>query len=204
MQPQEIATSTYQNTHPPMGDVTSWLRSSTTNEQSQERVYRLLYQDLRSMALRRLRSEREGHTLSATALVNELFVKFAGSTAIEWENRTHFFAVAARAMRSILVDHARARNRKKRGGGARHVSFKEESFLSQQRAEELVRLDAALVELGKRNGRLSTVVDCRYFSGMSLQETACALEVSTMTVKRDWTKAKAFLIREMGRGLSEN
>lgn len=155
----------------------------------------LVYDELRRIAHRYVRREREGHTLQTTALVNEAFVRLAGAEKIAWQNRAHFFAVTAQVMRHILIDYARRRHYTKHGGQARQVSLADAAAMSQQRAAELVSLDEALDQLAKLDPRKSRVVELRYFGGLSLEETAEVLRVSPMTVRRDWRAAKAWLYK---------
>jgi RNA polymerase sigma factor (TIGR02999 family) len=157
----------------------------------------LVYEELRRIAHRYVGRERDGHTLQTTALVNEAYVRLAGGQKIEWQNRAHFFAVTAQVMRRILIDHARCRHYVKRGGEAQRVSFDDAALMSPERAAELVALDEALNELAKLDARKSRVVELRYFGGLSLEETADVLEVSVMTVRRDWRAAKAWLYRAL-------
>jgi RNA polymerase sigma-70 factor (ECF subfamily) len=157
----------------------------------------LVYDELRRIAHRYVRREREGHTLQTTALVNEAFVRLAGAEKIAWQNRAHFFAVTAQVMRRILIDYARRRHYAKHGGEARQVSFEEAAAMSRERAAELVMLDEAMDQLAKLDPRKSSVVELRYFGGLSLEETAEVLQVSPMTVRRDWRAAKAWLFRRM-------
>jgi len=148
-----------------------------------------------------VRRERDGHTLATTALVNEAYVRLAGFQQVTWENRSHFFAVSARVMRHILIDYARRNHYAKRGGGLQRVSFDgaaaEASLMSPVRAAELIALDEALEEFAKLDTRKSQVVELRYFGGLTLEETADVLQVSLMTVRRDWRAAKAWLFRRM-------
>jgi RNA polymerase sigma factor (TIGR02999 family) len=164
-----------------------------------DRLMPLVYEELRRMANHYMRNERKGHTLQTSALVNEVYLRLVDHENIEWQNRAHFFGVAAQAMRRILVDHARTRNYQKRGGGAQQVSLDEAATLTEDRAAELIALDEALQELAKMDERKSRVVELRYFGGLSLEETAEALGVSIPTVTRDWNTAKAWLMREMTR-----
>jgi RNA polymerase sigma-70 factor (ECF subfamily) len=157
----------------------------------------LVYDELRRIAHRYVQRERNGHTLETTALVNEAYLRLAGQRKIEWQNRAHFFAVTAQVMRHILIDHARRRQYAKHGGGARLVSLEEAETMSQERASELLALDEALDELAKLDARKSRVVELRYFGGLDLEETADVLEVSVMTVRRDWRVAKAWLFRRL-------
>jgi RNA polymerase sigma-70 factor (ECF subfamily) len=157
----------------------------------------LVYDELRRIAHRYMQSEREGHTLQTTALVNEAYLRLEDQHRIEWQNRAHFFAVTAQVMRHILIDHARKRHYAKRGGEGQQVPLEEAVLMSQPRAAELVALDEALDELAKLDLRKSRVVELRYFGGLSLEETAEVLEISPMTVRRDWRVAKAWLYRRM-------
>lgn len=162
-----------------------------------EKLTPLIYDELRRIAHRYVQRERNGHTLETTALVNEAYLRLAGQKQIEWQNRSHFFAVTAQVMRHILIDHARRRRFLKHGGDAQQVSLSHAAMMSEQRAAELVTLDEALDELAKLDGRKSRVVELRYFGGLSLEETAEVLEVSLMTVRRDWRAAKAWLFRRI-------
>ena len=163
-----------------------------------DRLTPLVYDELRRIAHRYVRRERDGHTLETTALVNEAYVRLAGSKNIAWESRSHFFAATAQVMRHVLIDHARRRLYAKRGGDARHVALDDAvSEMTEQRADELIVLDEALAELAKFDTRKARVVEMRYFGGLSLEETAEALSISLMTVRRDWRAAKAWLFRRM-------
>jgi RNA polymerase sigma factor (TIGR02999 family) len=159
----------------------------------------IVYDELRRIAHRYVRRERDGHTLATTALVNEAYVRLAGFQQVTWENRSHFFAVSARVMRHILIDYARRGHYAKRGGGLQRVSFEsaaaEASLMSPARAAELIALDEALDEFAKLDPRKSQVVELRYFGGLTLEETADVLKVSLMTVRRDWRAAKAWLYK---------
>ncbi|MBS1791365.1 MAG: sigma-70 family RNA polymerase sigma factor [Acidobacteria bacterium] len=159
----------------------------------------LVYEELRRMANYYMRNERQGHTLQTSALVNEAYLRLVDHENIQWQNRSHFFGLAAQAMRRILVDHARSRNYQKRGGGAEQVSLDEAATLAEDRAAELIALDEALQELAKFDQRKSRIVEMRYFGGLSGEEVAEALGVSTATVSRDWETAKAWLLRELSR-----
>jgi RNA polymerase sigma factor (TIGR02999 family) len=157
----------------------------------------LVYDELRRIAHRYVRRERNGHTLGTTALVNEAYLRLAEQKKIEWQNRSHFFAVTAQVMRHILIDHARRRHYAKHGGELQRVSLSEAEVMSPERARELLALDEALAELAKMDLRKSRVVELRYFGGLGLEETADVLEISVMTVRRDWRAAKAWLFRRM-------
>jgi RNA polymerase sigma factor (TIGR02999 family) len=164
-----------------------------------DRLTPLVYDEIRRIAHRYVQREREGQTLQTTALVNEAYIRLAGATNIAWQNRAHFYAVTAQMMRRILIDHARRRQYIKHGGEAQRVAFElaisEVEVMSQPRAAELLALDEALDELAKLDSRKSRVVELRYFGGLSLEETAEVLEVSQMTVRRDWRAAKAWLYK---------
>jgi RNA polymerase sigma-70 factor, ECF subfamily len=164
-----------------------------------DRLTPLVYDELRRIAHRYVQRERNGQTLETTALVNEAYLRFVGGQKIDWQNRAHFFAVTAQVMRHILIDHARGRRYMKRGGQVQQVSFEEASMMTEVRAAELVALDEALNELSKLDPRKSRVVELRYFGGLSLEETAGVLEVSVMTVRRDWRAAKAWLYKAVKR-----
>ena len=157
----------------------------------------LVYDELRRIAHRYVQRERNGHTLGTTALVNEAYLRLAGQKKIEWQNRAHFFAVTAQVMRHILIDHARRRHYAKHGGDMQRISLAEAGLMSWERARELVELDSALDELAKIDLRKSRVVELRYFGGLGLEETADVLQISVMTVRRDWRAAKAWLYRRM-------
>jgi RNA polymerase sigma factor (TIGR02999 family) len=161
------------------------------------RLFPLVYDELRAMARRVLRGERADHTLSATALVHEAYLKLVQLDRIGWEGRAHFFGVCAPLMRRILISHARARNADKRGGGADMATLDDALVAAQARPAELVALDEALTRLAEMSPRQARVVECRFFAGMDIEETATALGVSPATVKREWTIARAWLNREL-------
>ena len=165
-----------------------------------ERLTPLIYDELRRIAHRYAQRERNGHTLQTTALVNEAYLRLAGAEKPDWQDRSHFFAVTAQVMRHILIDHARRRRYLKHGGAAQHVSLEEACLMADDRAEELVHLDEALKDLSRLDPRKTQVVELRYFGGLSLAETADALGISQMTVRRDWRAAKAWLFRRMKDG----
>jgi len=142
--------------------------------------------------------ERSGHTLQATALVNEAFLRLDGVKEVNWQNRGHFLAMAARLMRRILVDHARARQYLKRGGGTARIEFDEMSVAAVEPGPQIVALDEALTVLAERDERQSRIVELRFFGGLTVEETAAVLEISPETVMRDWTLAKAWLFGELG------
>jgi RNA polymerase sigma factor (TIGR02999 family) len=158
----------------------------------------LVYQELHRLAHRRLRRER-GHTLQTTALIHEAYLRLIEQKEAQWQNRAHFFAVAAQMMRRILVDHARARQSRKRGGSARQVSLDEALEVSNERAAEVIALDAALAALSEFDERKSRMVELRFFGGLSIEETAEVLGVSPGTVMRDWTLTKSWLQRTISK-----
>ena len=162
-----------------------------------DRLIPLVYKDLRRMAGYYMRRRRPGDTLQTSALINEAYLRLAEHKNMRWQNRAHFFGVAAQAMRRILVDHARARYAAKREGGHLKVSFDQAADVGQQRAADLIALDDALNELSEFDSRKSRIVELRYFGGLSVEETAQVLEVSPVTVKREWRAAKLWLLRAM-------
>src|SRR5690606_16048081 len=178
--------------------VTTWLhRLRDGDPQALDRVLPLVYDELRALARSQLRNERSAHTLNATALVHEAFLRLNQREQLEPADRGHFFAIAAQAMRRVLIDHARSRNRIKRGGGQRAITLDEGAFLTDEAAEELVALDQALERLAAANERAARVVEQRFFAGLTLEETAAVLGVSLKTVQRDWILARAWLRKEI-------
>jgi RNA polymerase sigma factor (TIGR02999 family) len=163
----------------------------------------LVYADLRRLAAWQLQTERPEHTLQPTALVHEAYLKLAGQNPVDWRNKAHFFALAARIMRHILVDHARGRQRDKRGGARINVTLDEALELSHPNEPGLVELDEALNTLASQDTRKSRIVELRYFGGLSIEETAGLLGVSPATVRREWTLAKAWLRHELSKGLGD-
>jgi len=159
----------------------------------------LVYDELRRLARRQMAGESKRHVLQPTALVNEAFLRLVDIHQIQWRNRAHFFAMAARLMRRILVEHARARAFQKRGGGAVHVTFDENVMTPADMSPGLLALDDALEALGLVHERKARVVELRYFGGLSVEETGAVLEVSAETVMRDWKFAKTWLLRELSR-----
>ena len=161
-----------------------------------DRLTPIVYDELRRLASRYMRSERTGHSLQTTALVNEAYMRLVDYKSMQWQNRAHFFAVSAQLMRRILVDHARRHNLK-RGGGVQHVSFEDTAEVGGDRAADLVALDDAMHALARIDPRKVQVVEMRFFGGLSVEETAEVLKVSPVTVMRDWNTAKAWLYREL-------
>jgi len=164
-----------------------------------DRLTPLIYDELRRIAHRYVRRERNGDTLQTTALVNEAYLRLIGLDAPQWESRTHFFAIAARLMRQVLVDYARRRRAGKRGGGACKVPLADATGVSPRQDVDVVALNDALEVLAKIDPRQSQVVELRFFAGLSLQEISAALQIAPATVQRDWTAARAWLHREMSK-----
>ena len=173
---------------------------SCGNKGALDQLIPLVDAELRRLAHQYMRQERPGHTLQTTALVNEAYLRLIDQRHVHWQNRAHFFGIAAQLMRRILVDYARNRRYAKRGGGALRVSLDEAAMESQERAVELIALDEALQNLAAIDPRRSQVVELRFFGGLSIEETAEVLKTSRNTVIRDWTMAKAWLYREIGKG----
>lgn len=163
-----------------------------------DRLLPMVYDDLRRIARSQLRRIRPGETLNTTALVHEAYVKLVDQAKVPWGDRSHFFGIAARAMRQIIVDYARERGAQKRGGGKHHVPLDENQIAIEEQAEMLLALDTALDRLNALSERLTRVVECRFFGGLTEEETATTLGVSKRTVQRDWIKAKGWLRKEMG------
>jgi RNA polymerase sigma factor (TIGR02999 family) len=180
------------------GEITRLLgRLRAGDKEAESRLVPLIYGRLHSMADRYMRCERPDHTLQATALLNEAYVQLVGQEK-DWHNRTHFFAVAAQLMRRILIDHARSRRTQKRGGVSERIQLDALPMLIDDRAERLLALDDALSRLEAWDPRLSRVVELRFFGGLTEAEAAEALGISSRTVKRDWSMAKAWLYTEIG------
>jgi RNA polymerase sigma factor (TIGR02999 family) len=167
---------------------------------ARDELFALVYDQLRGIAHNALRAEHTDHTLGTTGLVHEAYLKLVDQTRAEWTDRKQFFAVASVAMRRILVDYARRHAAGKRGGNRRPVTLDEEIMSVDDRADTLVALDEALGRLGEVDGRLVRVVECRFFAGLTEEETADVLGVTARTVRRDWVKAKGWLYQELGGG----
>ncbi len=162
-----------------------------------EQLMPMVYQELRRMASRRLAVERQNHTLDSVALVHEAYLRLIDQRSVNWQNRAHFFAIAARLMRRILVDYARARKVAKRGGGMLNVSLTGSEAALATSASEMIEVDQALTRLAAIDPRKCEVVELRFFAGLSIEETACILHISVNTVARDWNVARAWLHREL-------
>ncbi len=181
-------------------EITLWLHEwSLGKENALDSLMPIVYAELHRQATNYLRRERIGHTLQATALINEAYLKLIDQREVNWKNRAHFFGIAAQAMRRILVDHAKARHRNKRGGNAEKLPIEAAEFAVSRNAAsvDLIALDEALTRLALLDERQSKVVELRFFSGMSVEETAEALGVSPATVKNEWRTAKAWLFQEL-------
>jgi RNA polymerase sigma factor (TIGR02999 family) len=172
---------------------------SNGDRQALEKLTPLVYDELRRLAARYLRQERAGHTLQSTALVHEAYMKLVGQNNVQWQNRAHFFGIAAQMIRRILVDYARARKADKRGSGAEKLSLDEAIALPGGQDLDLVALDDALEGLAKIDARQSRLVELRFFAGLTIEETAEVMQMSLATAKRDWVAAKAWLSREVRR-----
>jgi len=162
-----------------------------------DRLIPVVYEDLSCIARRHLRGEREGHTFDTAALVHESYLHLVHRPGDAWQNRAQFFAVASKVMRRILVDYARRRRARKRGGDQVRVSWQPGFGAEERDLDEILSLDEALSSLSERDSRLGDVVDCRFFGGMTSDETAHALGVSRRTIERDWTRARAYLYRQL-------
>ncbi len=167
------------------------------NRAAESQLVPLVYGELRGLAARYMRQERPDHTLQPTALVHEAYLRLMEQRQIDWQSRAHFYAVAAQLMRRILVDHARARRAGKRGGSHHKVSLEEAADIRHHQSVDLIGLDDALERLARWDTRQSRIVELRFFGGLSIEETAEVLGVSTRTVKREWTVARAWLYGEL-------
>jgi RNA polymerase sigma factor (TIGR02999 family) len=184
----------------PSNQITDLLaRWSEGESAAREKLVPLVYNQLRRVARHCLAGERPDHTLQSAALVHETYLRLVGHEEVRWDDRVHFFAVAAQLMRRVLVDHARKRRAMKRGGEAITLTLDEHLAPGKQRSLDVVALDDALTALSRMNPQQSQVVEMRFFSGLSIEETARALGTSPATVKRDWSLARAWLYRELAR-----
>ncbi|HKK07688.1 MAG TPA: ECF-type sigma factor [Gemmatimonadota bacterium] len=180
------------------GEITELLEAWGSGERDAlDRLMPLVYDDLRAIAHQRLRLERPDHTLDTTAIVHEAYLKLVDQDAATWKDRAHFFAVSARVIRNLLVDYARERKTAKRGGGAVLLPLDARLAGEQPRTMELLALDEAMTALGRRDARLERVVECRFFGGMTMKETAETLGVSLSTAERAWRRARAHLYRAL-------
>src|SRR5947209_19331188 len=183
----------------PGGDVTRLLAQVREGDQhAAEELIPLIYNDLRRMAGACMRRERPDHTLQTTALVNEAYIRLSGGDAAQWQNRPHFFAIAAHTMRQVLLDYARRRHANKRGGSsARKVDIDDQLFISEDKLEDVIAIDQALDRLASIDARQSRLVELRFFRGLSVEEAAEVMGLAAITIKREWRSAKAWLNREL-------
>jgi RNA polymerase sigma factor (TIGR02999 family) len=188
-----------QPTHSPQEITHLLIEWSNGSRDALEQLFPLVYEELRRLAHRYMSRERRGHTLQTTAVVNEAYLRLIDQKHVQWQNRAHFFAIAAQMMRRILITHAQSHAYAKRGGGAPRVSLDEAAIMSDERAGELLALDDALMGLTAIDPRRSQVVELRYFGGLSNEEIAEVLKISLNTVTRDWNVARAWLYREMSK-----
>jgi len=185
-----------QNSHEVTQLLIQW---SNGDKAALDKLMPLIYEELRQLARHYMNRERAGHTLQTTALVNEAYLRLINRKQVHWQNRAHFFAIAAHLMRSILVDHARSHAYAKRGGGARKIALDEALAVSQQRAADVVALDDALKRLAEIGRQQSRIVELQFFGGLTIEETAEVLGLSPATIKREWSTAKAWLYHELNR-----
>ena len=179
-------------------DITRILRAwSGGDREAVDDLMPLVYDELHKVAAQYLRKQRPDHTLQPTALVNEAYLKLIDISNVSWEDRAHFFAVASQTMRHVLVDHARGRNREKRGGGAQKVSLDEAVSFAKNQEIDLLALDEAMRSLAEIDDQQSRIVELRFFGGLTVEETAVVLRISSATVKREWRIAKAWLHKRM-------
>ena len=194
-------TSVKSMSHPPIlspHEITQLLEDwSNGNQAALDKLYPLVYDELRRMARRYMIRERKDHTLQTTALINEAYLRLVAQRHVHWQNRAHFFAISAQIMRRILIDHARRHNYAKRGAGGQKISLDETAVLARNRASELLLLDEALHSLEEIDPRRSRVVELRFFGGLDNNEIAAVLKISANTVTRDWNLARAWLYQEL-------
>ena len=195
--PPETSDSRDRLTSP--GEVTQLLLEWNEGDGSAlDRLLPIVYAELHRVADNYLRRERPGHTLQATALINEAYLRLVGAQNVQWENREQFFGIAANLMRRVLVDHARGAHAVKRGGNPQNLPLDEAALVIQERDENLLLLDEALVRLAEVDSQACRIIELRYFAGLTIDETAALLKLSPTTVKREWAAARAFLHREIG------
>jgi RNA polymerase sigma-70 factor (ECF subfamily) len=189
---------------PASQDVSQLLADWSNGDQAAlDKLLPLVNVELRQLARRYMRRENPGHTLQTSALVNEAYLRLIDQKSVRWQNRAHFFVIAAQLMRRILIDHARSHHYAKRGGGALRVSLDEAAAVTEARAAELLAVDEALEKLTAMDARKGSIVELRFFGGLSLEETAEVLGISSPTVQREWRAAKAWLRRTISKGESD-
>jgi RNA polymerase sigma factor (TIGR02999 family) len=187
-------------TQPPAHEVTQLLIEwSNGDKAALDKLMPLIHEELRRLAHHYMSRERPGHTLQTTALINEAYLRLVNRKNVHWQNRAHFFAIAAQCMRSILVDHARGLAYAKRGGGGTKIPLDDTMIVSREKAAEVVALDEALVTLSELDPKQSRVVELRFFGGLTIEETAEVLDLSPATIKREWVSAKAWLFNQLNR-----
>lgn len=184
-------------------EVTVFLKAwSGGDREAADSLMALVYKEMRKLAASYLQKQRSDHTLQPTALVHEAYLKLIDASQINWQDRAHFFAVAAQTMRNILVDHARGVAADKRGGGAQKIALDEAVGLSENKEVDLIDLDEALQMLARQDETQSRIIELRFFGGLTIEETAEVLKISPATVKREWTMARAWLFRQMNSSAS--
>jgi RNA polymerase sigma factor (TIGR02999 family) len=189
---------------PAPSEVSQLLRAWSNGDKTAfDKLMPLVYEELRQMAKRYMERQPVGHSLQTTALIHEAYLRLVDQPEVQWQNRVHFFGVAAKAMRHILVDHARTRQAAKRGGAVRQVTLDEAATISVERTAELVALDDALESLAAFDQRKSQVVELKYFGGLTVEETAKVLKVSPRTVAQDWRLARTWLLRELSKEMKD-
>lgn len=187
-------------TQPPTHEVTQLLIEwSNGDKAALDKLMPLIHEELRRLAHHYMSRERRGHTLQTTALINEAYLRLVNRKNVHWQNRAHFFAIAAQCMRSILVDHARGLAYAKRGGGGTKIPLDDAMTVSREKAAEVVALDEALLTLSELDPKQSRVVELRFFGGLTIEETAEVLDLSPATIKREWMSAKAWLFNQLNR-----
>ncbi|HKJ46203.1 MAG TPA: sigma-70 family RNA polymerase sigma factor [Balneolales bacterium] len=173
------------------------IKVKTGSSEAYNKLFPLVYNQLKGLAYMQMKDEPVDHTLSQTELVHEVYLKLIDQKSIDWKDRAHFFAIASRCMRQILIDHARKKKAEKRGGNKQPVTYLDAIMKVDKQADDLINLDEALRNLAKLNKRLSEVVEYRYFGEMSIEDTAEVMNLSVSTVKRDWAKARGWLYKEL-------
>ncbi|MCW9708499.1 sigma-70 family RNA polymerase sigma factor [Fodinibius salsisoli] len=173
------------------------LEAGSGDKEAMDALYPHVYNQLRDIAKAQLSKERSGHTIQKTALVHEVYLKLIDQTRVDWQGRTHFYAIASRAMRQILIDYARKRNAQKRGGNQEPLPFDEEKIALDNHTEQLLELNDLIDKLAEFDERKSRVVEMRFFGGMTIREIAELLDVSTRTIDRDWLKARGWIYQEL-------
>jgi RNA polymerase sigma factor (TIGR02999 family) len=198
--PLALINPAIQMTQPPTHELTQLLNAWSEGDRAAlDKLTPFVYEELRRLAHSYMNRERKGHTLQTTALVHEAYLRLFNREQIHWQNRAHFFAIAAQLMRCILVDHARGHASQKRGGKAQMVSLDEAAVISQEQASEVIALDEALQGLAAIDPQQSRIVELRFFGGLSVDETAEVLSLSPATIKREWSSAKLWLHREISK-----